>query len=556
MLNQSLKKEILNQSLKNKSSKKKWNIIILVAQHDNKSEEEVWKYVDKLGLSSCNIDNKISDIVFNILVDSPRACHLIHWDGKGVKIKELDKKNFTCSGKHGDYRNMSKSHTTYKPMSSRSKVGISIQEKISDLGNRNCTHKKDKSKREKINEEKYKRQNSKCNDHKNINVDNDDGNKINAILNPIHITCSHDLLSYFIKISRQSDPAENYAFFYSGGGLGWWLENDYSCPLTVVDMKRILKSYSNGNISDGNLESQIIKVDPWYGNISDRNMCNKINKGKNKVDEVYIIKRNKFYNNNTSNKCDKNIGGNPIWNIIGFDACLMSTLETAFELSTITPYILTCENYEPDIGMFSNSMVAAFINHTNPIINSFIKRVNNANTDPTDMSLINTVRVCELVKYMNKLLNSTLDQGLLKLSFGNIQSVRIDPSIENEILFMDLFSTLELLQEEMLKNKGDKLIGNSSDKNDRLICKNKNIIDKIEVIKNIITNHVVITYHQSENMKKISAAKNYHGLSFYGKAIIGDIFNSQSQSSDGDDFETNNYYKLSVTKLIPWLLIH
>ena len=189
------------------------------------------------------------------------------------------------------------------------------------------------------------------------------------------------------------------------------------------------------------------------------------------------------------------------WNMIMFDCCLMASLEVAYELRKLTPYIVACEVYEPDQGMFSRDMVNAFEGFTDPvtiathIIDSFIRRVNtHPESDPADMSLIATHSISRLVKRLSR---------LKKRSDNDLCFIETDVNEQNAQV--DLLSFLP-------KNRA-------------------NLFEK-----------TVLYYAQSEKMKKLSNAKTFHGLSF-------------CISNRLDPFAHDHYHELSVSQKIEHLRI-
>ena len=123
------------------------------------------------------------------------------------------------------------------------------------------------------------------------------------------------------------------------------------------------------------------------------------------------------------------------WKLVIFDCCLMSTLETCYQLAHVTPFVLACETYMPYIGCFSADMVRAFDSSYSSdsfnsigkdddverigkrIIDSFIFRVNTfvpgpkeypgdptqVVPDPADICLVSTKYLPALVKELRRL---------------------------------------------------------------------------------------------------------------------------------------------------------
>jgi len=101
---------------------------------------------------------------------------------------------------------------------------------------------------------------------------------------------------------------------------------------------------------------------------------------------------------------------NIVFDIIGFDCCYMSTIETVYELNDCARYIIACENASPNLGFNSEEMVNAFSSGDSPdkiairIAKGFIKRNNIAPKlleYPTDVAVIDLKYVEELVKKLS-----------------------------------------------------------------------------------------------------------------------------------------------------------
>ena len=285
--------------------------------------------------------------------------------------------------------------------------------------------------------------------------------KNSIITDSRHITCKSENIHNFISYARNRDPAKQYAFFYCGGGFGVYTENQTRCPTSILKWKKML-------------------------------------------DKPEWCEHRKY-----------------TWNLIAFDCCLMSTLETCSEFAQTTPYILGCQTYEPYQGTFSLDMVKAFEKHTNipfigkSIIDSFIFRVNNFHPvekkfdrtqvfpDPADMSLIDTRNIPLLVQSLSKF--------LVPRKIRNDQGRVFSKDSENG--YFDLVTYLSSLA-------------------------NASVAPTVELLTKIIC------YYKQSNRLKYGDAKNIgkmlNGLSFCG-------------SSKLDKYTRSIYHKLAAPKSIPWL---
>jgi hypothetical protein len=290
------------------------------------------------------------------------------------------------------------------------------------------------------------------------------------------------------KQKRQT--GEKYCFIYSGGGFGFYTENTDGCFMSVLEWSKCLDIFHTTSVS-----------------------CGKKNNNKNKKK----------------------------WDLIGFDCCLFSMLESIYQLRHLTKYILACETYEPYQGFNSVEMVNAFANCANKkglkrdgkkglmkkcddkkdiihhplstkeigkiIISSFINRVNKDDTaDPADMVLIkpSSKLLDKLLANLNFLFPS--DKGeKFPLSFNNYlretkETTRIDNVPGDENGYFDLWSTVLKKQERKLVLK----------KQGRVLKKPEQVLKKI---KNLLRK-IIVDYQASK--KQEASGKQSNGISFCG----------------------------------------
>lgn len=113
------------------------------------------------------------------------------------------------------------------------------------------------------------------------------------------------------------------------------------------------------------------------------------------------VEKDGFFTVNQLKQCLET--SNIHFDLIGFDSCLMSTLENLYELRHHTDYILASETYMPWEGMACEELIEAY-NSTNDfviigkaIIDSYMER----NKDEiTSLSLLQTSKVYGLIKRM------------------------------------------------------------------------------------------------------------------------------------------------------------
>jgi hypothetical protein len=171
--------------------------------------------------------------------------------------------------------------------------------------------------------------------------------KTKLVIDPYHLSDPSVISGWITDTLRATSKDVNdakeakaldrrYAFIYCGGGFGFYTENDTRRMLTIRDWQLILEAPRPRPI---------------------------------------------------------------LWDLVGFDCCLLSMLESLYQLRNTTRYVLACETYEPYKGFNSLEMVQAFEKHRSvkkigrEIIDSFILRVNATDgtageEDPADMTLV------------------------------------------------------------------------------------------------------------------------------------------------------------------------
>lgn len=295
-----------------------------------------------------------------------------------------------------------------------------------------------------------------------------------------HLLCDYKIISAWISDCLNGENHTNgkygkqlYAFIYCGGGFGFYTENEYKCPMSIRKWEKCF--------------SQLIRK--------------------------------------TGKK----------WDLIGFDCCLFSMLESVYQIRHLTKWFLACENYEPYQGFNSLAMVKAFENYDDPmiigkiIISSFIRRVNlDPNADPTDMTLIkvNAKRLSNLITYLQKLpiRKVSLDLGPMgpnpSSSSRASSTARIDSADEDQNGYLDLYS---------------------------FIINNENLTDKQKYEFHKLFKQIVRYYKRSDRLKMEKSVKTY-GLSFCGATNLDPYSNGED-----DDRNYSHYYNLDAVKKISWL---
>jgi len=112
------------------------------------------------------------------------------------------------------------------------------------------------------------------------------------------------------------------------------------------------------------------------------------------------------------------------FDLIIFDSCLLSMLETLFQLRQVADYVIACETYSPWEGFFSSVLLSTFDNSQFSltdifisISDNFIERNSNFSGDVTDVAVTNLTAIQPLADFVLSLkltqndfiLNDTVD---------------------------------------------------------------------------------------------------------------------------------------------------
>lgn len=98
-------------------------------------------------------------------------------------------------------------------------------------------------------------------------------------------------------------------------------------------------------------------------------------------------------------------GSSVHFSFVGFDGCLMSNLESAYQMRNYTDYIVACETYGPWQGLLSDKFLNLLSNAASSSVEDalvhvgmdFIQRNNYEGNDPADIAVLDTSQLPALV---------------------------------------------------------------------------------------------------------------------------------------------------------------
>lgn len=255
-------------------------------------------------------------------------------------------------------------------------------------------------------------------------------------------------LKHFLQRGREMDPAKHYAFFFNGHGCCVYLKINDDSDDDII-LRRPLPTTITTHV--------------------DQDKSNKMDK-MDKMDKTRVTAV-------TDILTTHNIGIAALaqmlqresfhFAILAFDACLMATLETAYECRNICSYMIASEQYEGWQGLNSPMLVAQFREHQTRsirqialnIASDYIARANqNAHlhasdtiSDMRDVTVIHSRSVFALIRSIHKLVPSdSLHEPTNRQNpctdTTQLSCAWIDPVPSDETAYVDLYSFLHAQQ--------------------------------------------------------------------------------------------------------------
>ncbi len=278
-----------------------------------------------------------------------------------------------------------------------------------------------------------------------------------------------ELLQLFLNKARDQDPAQQYAFFYNGGGCGTYLHiKDPDTPQILKPSRRLKLTLA---------EQWELAHEYFIGVSSLKSICYQL--------DIHFA-------------------------IMAFDACVMATLETTYELRHCTDLIIASEHFEGAMGLNSPDLIQLFANSkfsplqiAKSIAFDYIARTNDINmlqmgdtiTDSRDSVVIQTRYVPELVGHLIAF-QHIFGQRILGYNYNDINNAWVDSDISDLFALVDLYTTIQQ-QRQRLPQTNVNLI------------KFKHWFGKLKSI----WGKVVIAYYQNNGLKW-DRGQMFHGLSY------------------------------------------
>jgi hypothetical protein len=308
----------------------------------------------------------------------------------------------------------------------------------------------------------------------------------------------HDMLKSFINTAQKKDPAQQYAFFYNGGGCGTYLHiKDPNSPQIWTRSQRLKLTLP---------QQWQIATEYFLGASSLKSICYQLG--------IHFA-------------------------IMAFDACVMSTLEASYELRHCTDLIIASEHFEGAMGLNSSQLISLFANpQLSPleicksIASNYISRTNDqvqlhmgdTMTDSRDSVVIDTRYLPSLVGHLIAF-QEIFDQRIQGYNLNDINNAWVDTEISELFALVDLYTTIIQQKQRLAKSKNN-------------LIKFSYWLEEFK----FIWNQVVVAYFQNNGLKHDRGVQ-FHGLSY----LIDPNIDNWSGSS--------LYAKLELSQILDHVLL-
>jgi len=340
------------------------------------------------------------------------------------------------------------------------------------------------------------------------------------------------ILSGFVDWAMKKYPAKHYMLDIWDHGQGYRLEflasnfSQKNSNLVLHDSSKIYNEITRTRaITNQEMKgNQVYIGDPFRSSVnSPHRACSN--------DET---NNDELYNRKIQNSLENLLNGKKI-DVIGFDCCLMSMIETTYAMRHIAEYFVGSEELEPGPGwqyddwlgqLVKNSPISA-LQLSKILVNSYKVRYDRIYGDPTTtMAAIDLAHMDSIVIKVTDFSNDLLKD--LEKESSTIQKCRLDCSNfapDYNFYHIDFIRFVGLIisrtKDPALKNSGQRLIG-------------------------AITQDVVINYHGNER----GASYGSNGLAIYFPSS-GELYKSDPYAKNGYE-KSNTYYPVEFVQKCRW----
>ncbi len=259
------------------------------------------------------------------------------------------------------------------------------------------------------------------------------------------------ILIDFLKWGIEKYPAEHYMAVLWNHGSGWNEDNVYEKAIKFSPEKRKLSPATKRNFRERGIKKALFSTtieEILKQPAADRAI-------------LYDDESKDFLDNmemkNVLTEAAKLLPGKQ-FDILGFDACLMNTIEVAFQLKQTARIIVGSEETEPNAGWPYDKVLSAIAkdpdlspeDFSKIIVDSYIKSYDKgANSDPVTLSALNSKKITGVMTALNKLAAALKKNISDSDTFYKILETTYDVQQFYYPTYKDIFDFAKLLNERL-----------------------------------------------------------------------------------------------------------
>ena len=260
-----------------------------------------------------------------------------------------------------------------------------------------------------------------------------------------------EVLLDFLKWGIQKYPAEHYMAILWNHGSGWNEDNVYEKAIKFCPEKRKLSATIKRNFRERGIKKALFSttVEEILKNpASDRAI-------------LYDDESKDFLDNMELKKVlaeAAKLLPEKQFDILGFDACLMNTIEVAFQLKDIAKIIVGSEETEPNAGWPYDKLLGALAakpdmtpsDFSKIIVDSYVESYDKgADSEPVTLSAINPEKMDDVLTAVNKLALALNNNVSDRDTFYKVLKITYDVQQFYYPTYKDLFDLAKLLDERI-----------------------------------------------------------------------------------------------------------
>lgn len=255
----------------------------------------------------------------------------------------------------------------------------------------------------------------------------------------------------FLKWGIKGYPAQHYMTVLWNHGSGWNEDEVYEKAIKFSPEKRGLSSSTKRNFREYGIRKALFSTT---------------------IEEILkkpAVDRAILYDDESKDFLDnmemKNVLGEAAkllpdkqFDVLGFDACLMNTIEVAFQLKQIAKIIVGSEETEPNAGWPYDKVLGAIVKNPDMspedfskiIVDSYIGSYDKGkNSDPVTLSALNSSKIAGLMTAINKLAVDLKKNISNREIFDKLLTITYDVQKFYYPTYKDLYDFARLLNERI-----------------------------------------------------------------------------------------------------------